>query len=361
IVHHTALTGTYIGDAAVYTFFVLSGFLIMGLLRKSRMQIEARQTSVMAELKRFWLGRALRIFPVYYLALAVMLSLGWGLGLHQDLIAHAGWYLAYLQNFHIGLVSKQWGPFSHVWSLAVEQQFYVLFGLALLIAPLRHHRRVLMCTLAACALGHYLLSAWAVDDITPYTMPMAGFAYILGGCLVSTIGQRPAWAELSPRTRDIVIGMMVVVIIATAILPNAENGTWSRYLPLDSASMTLGMVVLYSAFLWAIANSQDTRLVRWLEIRPLRYAGQISYALYVVHFPLIEFNRHLLERTGWIHEHLATTNFFMTLIGSALLASLSMHLMERPIAQAKGRILARCSRRADLPLREAPESLQPRS
>ncbi|PXW98015.1 peptidoglycan/LPS O-acetylase OafA/YrhL [Sphaerotilus hippei] len=343
IVHHTALTGTYIGDAAVYTFFVLSGFLIMGLLQKSRMQIEALQTSVMAELKKFWLGRALRIFPVYYLALAVMLVLGWGLGIHQDLTAHAGWYATYLQNFHIGLVSKEWGSFTHVWSLAVEQQFYLIFGLLFLAVPARYHLRVIVAAMVSCVITYNFVFSHTDSEITPYTMPMVGFAYILGGCLISMAGRRSRSPAASGFVGNAVIYLLLAVIVVTSLMPQAGNGLWSRYLPVPANLMIVASIVLYGGFLWTIANFQDAHLVRMLEMRPLRYAGQISYALYVFHFPLIQWNQYVLEHTGWIHSHLASANFIMTLIGSTVLAAMSMHWIERPVARAKGGIMARLS------------------
>src|ERR1700730_472324 len=125
------------GSIGVWAFFVLSGFLIVRILYRQRLQIEAGQTSFGSELGTFYKRRTLRIFPIYYLILgsAALLTL---LG---PLLNYSGapwpYYWAYLTNFYIQISGNLLGNFSHLWSLAIEEQFYILAAPMFLFTPAR--------------------------------------------------------------------------------------------------------------------------------------------------------------------------------------------------------------------------------
>ncbi len=145
-----------IGHLGVWIFFALSGFLIIGILSAQRLRIEENGSGFVVELKRFLFRRTLRIFPIYYLMLTVMCVLMlFG-------IASPNWraaccsHFAYLSNFWIGSVLHYWpGRYSHLWSLAIEEQFYLVVApLLLLLAARRHFVAcvVIAATGLSCAL-----------------------------------------------------------------------------------------------------------------------------------------------------------------------------------------------------------------
>jgi peptidoglycan/LPS O-acetylase OafA/YrhL len=125
------------GSIGVRAFFVLSGFLIVRILYRQRLQIEAGRTSVGSELAAFYKRRTLRIFPIYYLILgsAALLTL---LG---PVLNYSGapwpYYWAYLTNLYIQISGNLLGSFSHLWSLAIEEQFYILAAPIFLFTPAR--------------------------------------------------------------------------------------------------------------------------------------------------------------------------------------------------------------------------------
>src|SRR5262249_40880734 len=131
VAHHT-LPGPLVdalnpGAAGVRLFFVLSGFLITGILlgcRESMAQQGAGQA-----LASFYARRFLRIFPLYYFALAVVLLAG-----VQEARDGAAWHLAYLSNVY-GVRQGWLGSLAHFWSLAVEEQFYLVWPALVLSLP----------------------------------------------------------------------------------------------------------------------------------------------------------------------------------------------------------------------------------
>src|SRR5258707_12985436 len=111
--------------------FVLSGYLITGILLRCRRSIEAGQSDVATALRRFYIRRFLRIFPPYYALLALMFMANFP-GVRNTLWWHAG----YASNFLFALQGS-WTPWvtSHFWSLAVEEQFYVVWPFLILLVP----------------------------------------------------------------------------------------------------------------------------------------------------------------------------------------------------------------------------------
>ncbi|MGH7802858.1 MAG: acyltransferase family protein, partial [Candidatus Binatia bacterium] len=108
------------GYHGVTLFFVISGFLITGILLDARAAAARAGTSAGFALRAFYARRFLRIFPVYYAVLLVTFALGFD-AVREEL----GWHLAYLSNWHFAARGEFGISTSHLWSLAVEEQFYL--------------------------------------------------------------------------------------------------------------------------------------------------------------------------------------------------------------------------------------------
>src|ERR1700733_2687606 len=125
-----------LGEIGVWSFFVLSGFLIIRILHAAKIKIESGLSSFFREFGRFLGHRTVRIFPIYYLVLAIA-SL---LVLSGKNIEHftANWalsYWTYLTNIQIERANELPGIFTHLWSLSIEEQFYVLAAPLFLLLP----------------------------------------------------------------------------------------------------------------------------------------------------------------------------------------------------------------------------------
>jgi peptidoglycan/LPS O-acetylase OafA/YrhL len=117
-------------------FFVLSGFLIVDILRRQREKIENSGSTFLREWKRFVFRRAYRIFPVYFLFLAIIIPVATILGNQGIDIKAVIMHIFYLVNIWVNFVFRHWNQTTtHLWSLSVEEQFYVLFPILALKTP----------------------------------------------------------------------------------------------------------------------------------------------------------------------------------------------------------------------------------
>ena len=109
-------------NLGVSLFFVLSGYLITGILLKSKDKDQANNFGHAKSLKLFYIRRTLRIFPLYYFILAVLYLTN-----EPAVRANIFWLATYMTNNYIAYTQQWMGSFDHLWSLAVEEQFYLFF------------------------------------------------------------------------------------------------------------------------------------------------------------------------------------------------------------------------------------------
>ena len=124
--------GLDLGARGVHLFFALSGFLITGILLRSRALVEDSGRGSGLAIRRFYIRRFLRIFPIYYLVLAVT----WALGV-PDVRSGMVWHLAYGSNVLFAIQNRWPQTTSHLWSLSVEEQFYLIWPLLMFLVPRR--------------------------------------------------------------------------------------------------------------------------------------------------------------------------------------------------------------------------------
>ena len=174
---------------AVWLFFVLSGFLITGILLRSRDQVEYHGHQRYLELRQFYIRRFLRIFPLYYLVLSIAALLDL-----SDVRDTIFWHLAYASNYLFAIQGQYGSVTGHLWSLAVEEQFYLLWPALILFAPRRFLLKVIITAIAVGPtfrlFGHFLDFNW----VTRYAVSPA--------CLDSLApSHRSSGGRSSPATR----------------------------------------------------------------------------------------------------------------------------------------------------------------
>ena len=262
----SALCGSmFIG---VDLFFVLSGFLITAILIRTRDDHRYYRT--------FYARRALRIIPAYYAVLAVVLLL------YPRFGADRWWLLTYLQNWVMALSNRSlsWNGFNHLWSLAIEEQFYLIWPIAIRLTPVRFLAH--LCAGAAtfsCALKIALTvrgASW-MAVYTPTVTHMEGLA--LGGWIA--VHRYVAGHQAVPRLVR-VCGLAAACALVVVIFRDSSYKLFST--PQTAAHAILSSI----AFAWllyeAVISAARTPLRRLLGLGGLRFLGRYSYEIYLVHW-----------------------------------------------------------------------------
>jgi peptidoglycan/LPS O-acetylase OafA/YrhL len=315
VLHHlapTLLPGGYVG---VDVFFVLSGFLITR-------RIAADHAEGHFRVGRFYAARLRRLFPALLVLLPAVLALGWCFQLAHEFrstgqhAASAALFIANIRFWREGsyFAEDSWhDPLRHLWSLAVEEQFYLLWPLLL---PLLLHmrRRAWLATSLLLVLG--LAAALHPLDGSArssfYLLPYRAWELLLGAVLA--LRPLPALVATS-RTGAQLIGLCAIA--ANAFLPGDEH---ALVLP------QVALAVVGSALI--IVSASTTPSGRGLDAPALTYVGRISYPLYLWHWPLIA-----LARLLW-WDAVPVAALVVIAVISLLLATASERWLEAPVRAA---------------------------
>ncbi len=337
----TRLPGGFLG---VDVFFTLSGFLITSLLLT---ELEARGT---LRLGRFYQHRAKRLLPALLLVLTATALLALTVAqdaaarVREDVVASAlyvtnWWYIAHGTPY---FESTGRPPLlQHLWSLAVEEQFYLVWPLLLYGLWRLGRVEAVRAGAAVAVLGSTVLMAWiAIRDGIPFATD-SGRVYfgtdthamtlLVGAVLATCWTQGSAMAALTTRGRRVVSGLGLASLLAlVAAFRFADPMSWGLYRSgfLIVAVITAGVV--------AAAAVNGAAFSRALSVQPLRWLGQRSYGIYLWHWPIFMVLRPGidLDAGGWPVE---VARFALTFLA----AEVSYRLVEMPVRQgAVGRIWA---------------------
>jgi len=346
-VHHAApvtpsvgaerfLLGTvHLGWVGVDLFFVLSGFLITGILLDTRGQPDY--------FRRFYSRRIRRIFPLYYLALAVIILvlplLGGRVAFGAGVVERSqAWYWTYASNLKIA-ATTQWGsPYAdHFWTLAVEEQFYILWPLLVLACTPRTLARVcvVVAALALIARCTLLFSNTSPLSLGVFTLTRADSLALgaLPACLLRLPDGRQLVSRLIPQAA--VLGGGLAVVIGAADIAGLVGPWW---LGAGYAWVTVGysaLAVAFAAGVSACALAPGSA-GPGLGFRFLRLTGVYSYGLYVIHAPVLGALRDLgWQPTDWRGQLAYAATSFVVAYG---LAALSWHWFEFPILRGPGSV-----------------------
>lgn len=331
--HYTGLGRTLeMGSYGVWLFFGLSGFLIIRILHAERLQIEAGASTRAHALRRFFWRRSLRIMPIYYLVLAVFTVLGL-LGLARDFhFPTAWWHVAYLSNVYFADLGQWSGRFGYFWSLAIEEQFYLLAAPALLLTPAAWTRNICAVVVMAAFVQHLLLRLAGSADIVIYTDSLVNFGVVaFGGWLALAL---PAKARAGTNSWPALacIGAVVALIIGFA-----KIGLYPKAVAdLIGGIPLIVTTVLAAAALAGVYLNQASLLVKALEWTPVAWLGRISYGLYLYHNLPPHWLLTWASRKyglGWAPTENLEAAFSFALV--LCLATASWYLIERPLLALK--------------------------
>jgi peptidoglycan/LPS O-acetylase OafA/YrhL len=329
----TFLTGFFAsGWIGVDLFFVLSGYLIAGILLDSAGRPRYY--------RNFVVRRSLRIFPLYYACMALYCILKYlpsPVNIRDFLTnGNAWWYLIYLGNIQTFLQNSWPGAaiLTPLWSLQVEEQFYLSFPFIVKLG-----RKRLAWILAGCVIGAPVLRiALAVflpqNLMGAYTlMPCRIDALAMGG-LVAIAGR-----EWPGRLKGRWIGWLTAASTATVVLFCI---LWNDT-PWSLAMRTVGFTALDLAFtgiLMMLIGWRQPLLLRLCRMRVLVWVGTVSYGLYLLHLPALVISRHWVAALLGIAPN-GSAAFFVTVALAIAMAWISWTLFESPILRLRERLIAR--------------------
>ncbi|MRS65388.1 acyltransferase family protein [Larkinella terrae] len=313
------------GSIGVTLFFVLSGFLITQILIKNRNQILAGKNTQTAVYKNFIVRRALRIFPIYYLFLTVIY---FTLPETSDISKFPLYY--YLYGYNILLhQTGNWGDLlSPLWSLSVEEQFYLFWPTVILLTPRTQLRSVIIFTII---LGLGTRIWWALNGNSQGVMTLTCLDSFGIGALWSYIVEEQP--ETIPVFRKQLLWATLLALVCFAYLITQPYTSFFRiYQRTILSVLSLYFIVHATLGFRGMAG-------RILTNPALIFMGKISYGIYLYHMvvsgyitgpvlnKLSRFSPISLQ-DPWIHRIAS----FILLI---LLSSLSWFLIEKPINQLK--------------------------
>ena len=281
-------------------FFVLSGFLITGIL------YQAKGSPLF--FRSFYGRRVLRIFPLYY-GFLVFALVAFPLWLPtestRNLLDHQGWYWSYLSNVYVAREGWQEpSHLGHLWSLAIEEQFYLLWPLAVWALD----RKWLIRLAVACFVGALVLRyarPFGLDGLDAYVLLPTRMDSLAAGAFLALVIRGERGAAVLGRWPQVAAAISFTVVAALY----ASDGRLSFEEPLVAVIGYTFIAAGFAALIaMAITASSGARLRRALSALPLVFLGKYSYGLYVVHVPIILF----------LHDAGLRATQFPRLFGSSL-------------------------------------------
>ncbi|MCT2583498.1 acyltransferase family protein [Actinophytocola gossypii] len=311
VFHSGHLSGGFLG---VDLFFALSGYLITDLLLR---EVHATGT---VSLVAFWGRRVRRLLPALATVLAAVTVLVWAVGppdLVRTTLSDGPWVQLNLVNWHLLAESASYWDsfgasrvFEHLWSVAVEEQFYLVWpALLLVVAP---RGRSWVAGVAGVGSVLSLVSMVVLVSADPtrvYTGTDTRAFSLLLGALVATL---PVYAV--GRWAGGVLAVLATGLGVSWLLVDGVDSPWLFTGGLFAHSLASALLI------WLCVRAPRTRVATALAWRPLRWLGLVSYSLYLWHWPVLV----LLAPDGWPGTAVACGV-------SVGLAALSKYLVEDPI------------------------------
>ena len=303
-------------ELGVLLFFVLSGYLISGI-------IFDRREGKFDFLRKFYIRRAIRIFPPYYLTVGVLIYL--------DVLkppSQAIYHLAYISNIYL-FFGNEWKPFAgHFWSLAVEEQFYLVWPALILFLSRATLLHVIWSVIAFSLISKLVVAIFFPETRLFHVLPVVAFDGMAAGGIL-------AYAERSTGLRDVLmrwcfrIGMPILSICLLLRL-------WGINAPLLAMALDMAALAAFTALVGGAARGFTGVTGKVLGNNILVYIGTISYGIYIYHaYPVYVIKSILVWCELPLEWRFGISGLLMQAALTLLVASLSWHLLEFPIGKLK--------------------------
>ena len=259
-----------IGSIGVDIFFVLSGFLISKILFDNKNKAELLNIPKSKLIKNFYVRRTLRIFPIYYLTIFTLLLFSKSTG--TNIQSAFLYFVTYTSNFYFFNIQHWDGMVSHLWSLAVEEQFYLIWPWIILFANKKYFLHIISIFIFIGVSSQYLMSGVKMSLILTFT---CFDAFGLGAIL--------AWITTYAIEKLKKIYLIISIISAISFfffILGAIQQKWT-FIPLRTIISLITLWVITYIIINRDTNSLKFKFI--LNNRILIFLGKISYGLYLYH------------------------------------------------------------------------------
>jgi peptidoglycan/LPS O-acetylase OafA/YrhL len=311
------------GKLGVNLFFVLSGFLITRILLNTRSR--GAEGSRLHEIRIFYVRRYLRITPVFYGTLAILFVTG-SIIIRNTLT----WHLFYLSNFLFASMGPSLEYVSHFWSLAVEEQFYLVWPWIVIFLPARHLRAGILSLIVAAPLFRFMTGVFHQPVIG--ALPIASFDTLGMGAYLAYLG----WEEQRtgvPFNRK-AFGALALAGLALFALIAGLN------LRGDTSLVFLEDTAMAAFFGWLVLSASAGfrgKFAFVVENRVVLYLGKISYGLYIFHnlMPYVVMRLAKIPQLSSLLAHGLSVRIPLFIILTVAVSAGSWHIFEKPINNLK--------------------------
>lgn len=329
ICHFIHFENIYLGrlpfGQGVNLFFVISGYLITKILLINKENIKHKKTSFKKVIKSFYVRRSIRIFPIYYLTILFLLLIDF-----QNTKVVWEWLVTYTTNFYISIDHHSYiGSFNHLWSLAVEEQFYLIWPFLILFIPIKHIEKTIVLVILASLLFKvfYFLNlgySTALNALTISCADSLGF-----GSLIAY------WSIYRESLITKINKIRYHVLIS--FLPFFYFIIYPR--PYDFV-VIVGNNFLFSLFaFFVIIKASEMKFNLFtkflIENKVVIHVGKISYGIYLYHFFMPDFYNQMIDIIPQYFSVNSPYKTFCLFLFSFAFAECSWFLVERPLMKLK--------------------------
>lgn len=308
VAYHVQFWGVAGGWVGVDLFFVLSGYLITGILLA-----EKRATGEI-DLRRFYLRRAGRLYPALIVMVVLSAFFFWTMATPGVFAVNALLALTYTSDLARWFTTHGDGALSHTWSLAVEEQFYLLWPLILLRLRSRRAVAVVAAILCLASLSAMTASGWVTTSATYFGPHARAWEVLAGACLAA---RPPRWgrrgADAAAWSGLALVGATLAVVALTT-----PQWTWAPQAWPEAFATVVGSLLLIAGL------TRGSRLTALFSLPAMQWIGQRTYGIYLFHVPV----RDAMQAT--LHLRHTVTMALIVLV-TIVIAAASFRWIEVPV------------------------------
>jgi len=319
VISHVASIQTYFHHYAVIIFFTLSGFLITYLL------LAEKDRTATIDLKKFYARRILRIWPLYFFYILLVFFI------HTYLIGdrvinadYLGYFLVFFQNIPITYLRKSPTDMSHLWSIGIEEQFYLFWPLVLTF--IKNKKRFLIIFIIAALIIQAIVKVYTIKtgDISLF--------YFLSSFRFDCMAIGALFATLYFEKNTILLHQTNSMWIPIAFWISVLFASIYKFNLFPIYSDEIGSLITAAFIVNQVTNTKKRSV---LENKPMIFIGKISYGIYIYHILMCSLLLHIFKIYG-IHPYFKLL-IPAVLILTILVSYLSYELLEKPFLKIKAK------------------------